>query len=32
MLGGVEKLGLKFTLTIARYNPIRLPKLIAAQA
>ena len=34
MLRGVEKLGfkLKFTLTMAGYNLIRLPKLIAAQA
>jgi len=32
MLRGVEKLGFKFTLTMARYNLIRLPKLIAAQA
>jgi hypothetical protein len=29
---GVEKLGFKFTLTMAGYNLIRLPKLIAAQA
>jgi len=32
MLRGVEKLGFKFTLTMAGYNLIRLPKLIAAQA
>ena len=31
LLRGVEKLGFKFTLTIAGYNLIRLPKLIAAQ-
>ncbi len=30
MLRGVEKLGFKFTLTMAGYNLIRLPKLIAA--
>lgn len=32
MLRGVKKLGFKFTLTMAGYNLIRLPKLIAAQA
>ena len=32
LLRGVEKLGFKFTLTMAGYNLIRLPKLIAAQA
>ena len=32
MLRAVEKLGFKFTLTMAGYNLIRLPKLIAAQA
>src|SRR3954468_5350477 len=32
MLRGVKKLGFKFTLTMASYNLIRLPKLIAAQA
>ena len=30
MLRGVEKLGFKFTLTMAGYNLIRLPKLIEA--
>ena len=30
MLRGVKKLGFKFTLTMAAYNLIRLPKLIAA--
>jgi hypothetical protein len=30
MLRGVKKLGFKFTLTMAGYNLIRLPKLIAA--
>src|SRR3982075_145912 len=32
MLRGVKKLGFQFTLTMAGYNLIRLPKLIAAQA
>src|SRR5829696_8329597 len=32
MLRGVKKLGFKFTLTMASYNLIRLPKLIAALA
>ena len=32
MLRGVKKLGFKFTLTMAGYNLIRLPKLISAQA
>jgi hypothetical protein len=32
MLRGVKKLGFKFTLAMAGYNLIRLPKLIAAQA
>jgi hypothetical protein len=29
---GVKKLGFKFTLTMASYNLIRLPKLIEAAA
>jgi hypothetical protein len=29
MLRGVKKLGFKFTLTMASYNLIRLPKLLA---
>ena len=32
MLRGVRKLGFKFTLTMAGYNLIRLPRLIEAQA
>jgi Transposase DDE domain len=32
MLRGVQKLGFKFTLTMAGYNPIRLPKLLGAAA
>jgi hypothetical protein len=32
MLRGVKKLGFKFTLTMASYNLIRLPKLIEATA
>jgi hypothetical protein len=32
MLRGVKKLGFKFTLTIACYDLIRLPKLIEAAA
>ena len=32
MLRGVKKLDFKFTLTMARYNLIRLPKLISAQS
>src|SRR5882672_1798688 len=32
MLRGVAKLGFKFTLTMASYNLIRLPKLFAAAA
>jgi hypothetical protein len=32
MLRGVRKLGFKFTLTMAGYDLIRLPKLIAATA
>lgn len=32
MLRGVKKLGFKFTLTMAGYNLIRLPKLMSAQA
>jgi transposase len=32
MLRGVRKLGFKFTLTMAGYNLIRLPKLIEARA
>jgi hypothetical protein len=30
MLGGVERLGAQFTLTLAAYNLARLPKLLAA--
>jgi len=30
LLHGAKKLGLKFTLTMASYNLIRLPKLIEA--
>jgi hypothetical protein len=30
MLRGVQKLAFKFILTMAGYNPIRLPKLLAA--
>jgi hypothetical protein len=30
MLHGVKKLDFKFTLTMAGYNLIRLPKLLAA--
>jgi hypothetical protein len=32
MLCGVKKLGFQFTLTMASYNLIRLPRLIAAAA
>jgi Transposase DDE domain len=32
MLRGVQKLGFKFTLTMAGYNLIRLPKLLEAAA
>jgi hypothetical protein len=32
MLRGVKKLGFKFTLTMAGYNLIRLPKLLEAEA
>src|SRR5262249_60979533 len=32
MLRGIGKLGFKFTLTMASYNLIRLPKLIATPA
>ena len=32
MLRGVRKLGFKFNLTMAGYNLIRLPKLLAAAA
>jgi Transposase DDE domain len=32
MLRGARKLGFKFTLTMASYNLIRIPKLIAAVA
>src|SRR5262249_20277334 len=32
MLRGARKLGFKFTLTMASYNLIRIPKLIAAEA
>jgi hypothetical protein len=32
MLRGIEKLGFKFTPTMASYNLIRLPKLIEAAA
>jgi transposase len=32
MLRGVQKLGFKFTLTMASYNLIRLPKLLGATA
>jgi hypothetical protein len=32
MLRGVKKLGFKFNLTMAGYNPIRLPKLLEAEA
>ena len=32
MLRGVKKLGFKFTLTMAGYNLIRLPKLLEAAA
>jgi hypothetical protein len=32
MLRGARKLGFKFTLTMASYNLIRIPKLIAAAA
>jgi hypothetical protein len=32
MLRGVKKLGFEFTLTMAGYNLIRLPKLVEAAA
>ena len=32
MLRGVQKLAFKFTLTMAGYNLIRLPKLLEAEA
>jgi len=32
MLRGARRLGFKFTLTMASYNLIRIPKLIAAAA
>jgi hypothetical protein len=32
MLRGIQRLGFKFTLTMAAYDLIRLPKLIGAAA